>query len=50
MTSGFGEVVENCAPLNFYASSSGNCEFLNRENGTDILPRNLCKKFPLLDV
>jgi len=51
VTSGFrGEVVENCAPLNYYASSSSSCEFLNHENGTGSLSRNVGKKFPLLDV
>lgn len=51
MTSGFrGQVVQNCAPLNYYASSSGNCELLNHENGADSLSRNVGKKFLLLDV
>jgi len=53
------EVDENCAPLCYYATSSGNSlpTFRNKlsvqfsvypEDGTDRLSRNVAKKFPLL--
>jgi len=47
-----GEVGEKCAVLGYYAASSGNFlrtfGFLNPEDGTDRLSRNVGKILPLL--